>query len=136
MTQHLFRGWPESFAGRRQPDLMLTTLEQAGADPGFQRPNAPAEGGLRHGAALGRSGKAAFIKNGEEILEPDSLHNISPIQICGAGGAERATIFIDGPGYRKDGASWTEAWQAATQEERTNARSPREFGPPVWVLVV
>jgi hypothetical protein len=62
-AQHLFRGRPESFARRRQPDVMLTTLEQAGTDPVLQRSNAPTKRGLRHGAALGRPGHQGPLGN-------------------------------------------------------------------------
>ena len=63
---------PEPFAGCGQPGRLRAAVEQVGAQPLLQRPDAAAEGGLGHVALLGRARKVAAGRQRQEVVEPGS----------------------------------------------------------------
>src|SRR5437868_15378832 len=64
----------ELLALRGQLRRIDAAVDQVEAEPGFQRFDAAAEGGLRRVPSLGGTGKIPGLRNHQKILKPTELH--------------------------------------------------------------
>src|SRR6266705_1860479 len=68
----------EPDASLRQRSRVSAAIDEGRAEPFFERTDPPAERGLSDMALLGGAGKAAAVRERQEVLKPDQLEG--PIQ--------------------------------------------------------